>query len=95
MFPFKSLLQIMVLALVLHYALNYKLTAVFYTESQCVLELNDWSYVAKENVSEFQCRHGDTFFFFREPLRGLWKSLVIWSLGVYVTLKLTQETLYS
>lgn len=51
----------MVLALVLHYALNYKLTTVFYTESQCVLELNDWSYVGNENVSEFQRRHEDIF----------------------------------
>jgi len=31
----------MVLILVLHYALNYKLTTVFYAENQCVLELND------------------------------------------------------
>jgi hypothetical protein len=31
----------MMLTLVLRYALNYKLTTVFYTENQCVLELND------------------------------------------------------
>jgi len=49
----------MVLILVLHYALNYKLTTVFYAENQCVLELNDWRYVAKENMSQFQCRHRD------------------------------------